>query len=274
MIRLRVIGWLLIVIVLTVLTQIGGVIFLLCLPIFYRIKKKYRKRKFLINLSIFSGLYLITTFLVVPILAKPFGRVPLPVIGNKSVKPLNIMTCIFNRHYVQPELKISIENSARKMNQKFPGSITSYLDANFPFYNGFPLLPHLSHNDGKKIDLAFFYIDKTGKQVNHSAPSFIGYGVFEEPKSNEQQMPSICEEKGFWQYSFLGKVVPQWNKDEMIFDQQRTKYFIQLLLNEGSTSKIFIEPHLKSRMGINSNKVRFHGCRAVRHDDHIHLQMK
>jgi hypothetical protein len=35
------------------------------------------------------------------------------------------------------------------MDEKFPGTVTIALDANFPFVNGFPLLPHLSHADGK-----------------------------------------------------------------------------------------------------------------------------
>ena len=38
--------------------------------------------------------------------------------------------------------------------------------------------------------------------------------------------------------------------------------------------KVFIEPHLKTRLNLTSNKIRFHGCQAVRHDDHIHLQVK
>ena len=35
---------------------------------------------------------------------------------------------------------------------------------------------------------------------------------------------------------------------------------------------IFIEPHLKNRLKIGNNRIRFHGCKAVRHDDHIHFQ--
>ena len=38
--------------------------------------------------------------------------------------------------------------------------------------------------------------------------------------------------------------------------------------------KIFIEPHLKTRWGLkNYQKIRYHGCHAVRHDDHIHVQL-
>ena len=45
------------------------------------------------------------------------------------------------------------------------------------------------------------------------------------------------------------------------------------MLKNSNTHKIFIEPHLKQRLGIKNQKVRFHGCGAVRHDDHIHLQI-
>ena len=46
------------------------------------------------------------------------------------------------------------------------------------------------------------------------------------------------------------------------------------ILKQNEISKIFIEPHLKKRMNLKNPKIRFHGCRAVRHDDHIHLQIK
>ncbi|NNE79114.1 MAG: hypothetical protein HKN18_02480 [Silicimonas sp.] len=37
--------------------------------------------------------------------------------------------------------------------------------------------------------------------------------------------------------------------------------------------KIFLEPHLADRLGVAGDKVRFQGCRAARHDDHIHIQL-
>lgn len=98
-------------------------------------------------------------------MAKSFGRVPLPVFSNQLVKPLNIMTCLLNRHYVRPHLRESVERLAINTEKQFIGTVVSYLDANFPFYNGFPLLPHLSHNDGRKLDIAFFYKDKKGNQI-------------------------------------------------------------------------------------------------------------
>ena len=260
---------------LTALTQIGGVVLLLCVPLFFYIKKKITKPTLrrLLYIASFLLIYLSITFFIIPPIAKNFGRVPL-AINSKTIKPLNIMTCILNRHYVRPKLKSNITNVSVKFNQKFPKTTISYLDANFPFFNGFSLLPHLSHNDGKKVDIAFFYKDKSGEEINNNAPSFMGYGVYEEPKTNEYSMPENCRKKGYWQYSILEKFVPQWNKNKMVFDKKRTKYLIKLFTQEPTSSKIFIEPHLKIRMNLNSNKIRFHGCRAVRHDDHIHLQIK
>ena len=159
-----------------------------------------------------------------------------------------------------------------RMNQKFEGTKTNYLDANFPFFNGFPLLPHLSHNDGRKLDLAFYY--KQGDEKSNGAPSFIGYGVYEDPVNKEQNYPQICAERGNWQYGFMSTIVPQWNKNKYELDVQRTRELIKLLAQDDLTSKIFIEPHLKQRWRLTRfDNIRFHGCQAVRHDDHIHTQI-
>ena len=273
----NIIGVTFLVIALTIVTQIGGLLFILSIPLFRIIDHKTQKR-LIRNFSkslIFIGLYLLTTIAIIPLIAGQFGRIPLPIFSNDNLKPLSIITCILNRHYVSLDLLTSVETVAKKMNQNHPGTVIAYLDANFPFFDNFPLLPHLSHNDGNKLDLAFFYIDSnTKKPLNIDAPSFIGYGVYEKPLAGETDKPSECANRGYWQYSFLQYLVPQWNKDEMVFDQRRTKDLIQLLVRENSISKIFIEPRLKKRMNLLYEKVRFHGCKAVRHDDLIHIQLK
>src|SRR5690554_1699854 len=153
---------------------------------FILIKKKVDKNilRRLFYLTSFSIIYLLFSFFILPPLAKHFGRVPLPIYSD-TIKPLNVMTCILNRHYVRPKLKSNITTASNELSKKHPNRIISYLDANFPFYDGFPLLPHLSHNDGKKLDIAFFYKNKTGKEINNIAPSFIGYGVYEAPRKEE-----------------------------------------------------------------------------------------
>ena len=39
--------------------------------------------------------------------------------------------------------------------------------------------------------------------------------------------------------------------------------------------KILLEPHLAHRLGVEGRpNIRFQGCRAARHDDHIHVQIR
>jgi hypothetical protein len=260
---------------LTALTQIGGLVYLLTLPFYKFLHKKFAK-KFVregLKFGLFIALYSLASFLIVPLIARPLGREPLPLTTTTHVRPLNIITCLLNRHYVHRELKRATMDVGRLMNIKFPGTVINYLDANFPFFDGFPLVPHLSHNDGKKLDIAFCYIDsKTGNATNET-PSFIGYGVNEEPAANEVNMPGMCAEKGNWQYNFIASIVPQGDKANFKFDSRRTRYLVSLFAESPSIQKIFIEPHLKTRLKLTSDKVRFHGCHAVRHDDHVHIQL-
>jgi hypothetical protein len=200
--------------------------------------------------------------------------VALPMKETDHLRPLNILTCFLNRNYVRPNLKEAAFTAAKQMNDQFPGTTVNYLDASFPFINKFPLAPHLSHNDGKKLDLAFCYVDnRTGKETNAS-PSPIGYGVSEEPRAGEVNTAAFCAGKGYWQYSLLMKIVPQGNKHNFTFDSTRTKGLVNIFANQPVIDKIFIEPHLKDRLGLTTSKIRFHGCQAVRHDDHIHVQIK
>lgn len=255
-------------ILLTLISQVGGVIYLLCGYLTWR--WELNKTKSLISFSI---IYLITTVLIIPFLAPLFGRTALPITG--ILRPLNLVTCLLNRHYVSEDLKVVLISAAIKINDEFPGTKTNYLDANFPFFNGFSLFPHLSHNDGKKIDIAFYYKDSDTKKITNSAPSFIGYGVYEEPLNYEVNFPEKCAKEGFWQYGALTYLIPKWKTDKFDLDQERTRKFIKILSNSGITSKIFIEPHLKQRWNLTKyNKIRFHGCHAVRHDDHIHWQVR
>jgi hypothetical protein len=255
---------------LTLLTQVGGLIFIVSLILNQWVRfPKLGRLKLLV---LFVTLYLSTTFLIIPPLARLSGRVPLPYF-QKTLQPLSIWTCILNRHYVKVELKKTVSNIAEAMAEKYPGTVLMYLEASFPFIDGYPLLPHLSHNDGKKLDICFFYQSPDGKQIK-GHPSPIGYGVFEGPRKGETQMPQWCANSGYWQYSAMEKIIPQWNKSKFVFDKERTKTLINLIVANPLIRSMYIEPHLKERLGLSDPKIHFHGCFAVRHDDHIHINLR
>ncbi len=260
---------------LTLLTQVGGVVYLVSLVTFIYIDKLTKRNivKLIYQFSSFSILYCISTFFIIPTIAKQFGRVPLPLTSTHHIRPLNVMTFLLNRNYVVPELRQTVFEVAEQMESRFPRTKLNYLDANFPFLNGFPLFPHLSHNDGKKLDLSFCYNDaNTGNQTN-DCPSFIGYGICEEPLESELNTSEYCQEKGKWQYSFMMKIMPQGNKKNFIFNNEKTKELINLFVAQPTIGRLFIEPHLKTRLKLNSEKIKFHGCHAVRHDDHLHIKL-
>ncbi len=248
--------------VLTVTTQIGGVAFLLA-----RLLSKisvFRSKGIL--LFLFS--YTFLSFGVVPLVAPLFGRVQ--VVNNDKVKPTSYLTVLLNRNYVRPELNDLLSSVALNLPDRIE---LRYLDANFPFIDGFPLLPHLSHNDGKKIDLSFIYTGADGK-LSNKKPSRSGYGVFEHPSSEEFDQTETCLSQGYWQYDYPKYLTFGVPNDDLIYSNEGTKVLLTAILQEKVTGKVFIERHLRDRMGMKDNRLRFQGCRAVRHDDHIHIQLK
>ncbi len=251
----------------TVVTQIGGIIYLLSIFLV----KKSPERKRLKQMGIFTSLYLLATFLIVPYVAPLFGREKIR--ETTFVQAHSFFYKLANRNYVRPQLNKAIGNIAAEFGQKNGPIRLVYLDASFPFWDRFPLLPHLSHNDGKKIDVTLIYEDSDG-QPSNKKPSVSGYGVYEGPTPREYDQNAVCKQKGNWQYDFpkyltLGTI----NKD-LVFSEKGTRELALLILKQRVVGKMFIEPHLKKRLKLTSRKVRFHGCGAVRHDDHIHFQLR
>ena len=253
------------VIFFTILTQIGGVIYIISLLLISRKKTKYRiKRTFL-----FTLLYLISTFFIVPKVALIFGRTKIE--DNHKIKAHNYFTKICNRDYVTTKMHVVLTDISLKFHQELPEIKLIYLDANFPFFDGFPLLPHLSHNDGKKIDLSFIYEDENGK--TNLKPSRSGYGIFEATLKSGINQTQVCKQNGSWQYDFTKHLTFGIQSKNLKFSESGTKKIINKITENKEVSKIFIEPHLKARLHLKNSKIRFQGCRAVRHDDHIHFQI-
>ncbi|MFN8395470.1 MAG: hypothetical protein U0176_12575 [Bacteroidia bacterium] len=255
---LRIIGIVSCVAFLTVLTQVGGLVYLLSLLSRPWLKRRVPKNGWrrLAQSGVFVGAYLMASLLIVPLLAKPFGRVPLPYFGE-HLKPANLWTCILNRHYVVPELREATESVAAQLATEFPGTTVHYLDAGFPFWDGFPLMPHLSHDDGRKLDLSFHYLDSTSGSPTDDLPSWIGYGVCEDPRPGDRDRAAECRAAGHWQYDMLSRILPQGGKEDLALDEKRTRRMVALFSAQPWVRKIFIEPHLVSRMNLTPKKSDF-----------------
>lgn len=275
---LNIIGVILLFIFLTLLTQIGGIVYLICLPIFKYFKPRINRPiwHILLNTSIFCILYAFTTFIIVPPLAESYGRVQMPFDEeNPHLRQWNRWTVILNRNYVVPQLRTVTEGVARRLAAADTSIVVTYLDCNFPFWDGFPLEPHLSHNDGRKIDLSFFYLDAETQKTTAERPSWLGYGVCEEPRGGEENRAEFCANQGSWQYSFMRNyIISQSKKQRYPFDERRTAALVRFLLADTHTNTVLIEPHLEKRMGFsNQPKVKAPPCISVRHDDHIHVSI-
>jgi hypothetical protein len=257
---------------LTLITQIGGIIFLLTLVTFPLINRKINSRliRFSAKVLSFIVLYSLSTLIAIPILAKQYNRVPLPMFETNGLKPRTIFTCILNRHYCKPQLRTTALSVAGKMQQQYPGTVVNYLDSSFPLGNNFPLFGHLSHGDGRKLDVAFHYIERKSGKQSQTTPSFDGYLVYEGPLNGEFDQQQACRQKGFKDLNYGSGN----DHTEFLFDGQRTRSLTNFFASEPAIEKIFIEPHLETRLGLTNPKVRFQGCHAARHDDHIHVQVK
>ena len=96
------------------------------------------------------------------------------------------------------------------------------------------------------------------------------------PLEGEKEMDPECRKSGnrfrSFERTLAGKL---YVKEYFSFDEERSKEMIRLFAQEKEVQKIFLEPHLKSRLGLNEfEKIRFQGCKAARHDDHIHVQLR
>jgi len=245
----RVLCHLVLVIVLTLVTQLGGLAWGLALAF---------KRRWIA----FPVIYVLLSVLALWI-APIFGRVPISCLERGALQMHSMMYCALNRNYVAPELQETMSDMAIAMDHQFPGTITQVLDANFPFVHGFPLLPHLSHADGRKADIAFYYADERG-YLPGATRSPMGYFAFEPG-------PSDCPKSVLtlrWDLAWLQNY---WR--DLTLDLARMTAALDWLSKDARIGKVFIEPHLKDRFHAQHDKIRFQGCRAARHDDHIHLQL-
>ncbi|MCP4380409.1 MAG: hypothetical protein GY798_03145 [Hyphomicrobiales bacterium] len=268
--------WLSAFLVLTVLSQIGGIALVVAWAAIKVAAPRLTGWSKACTVGIaFAVVYACLTVFVVPPLAALGGRVPLPCLddGARPYKAATPILCVLNRHYVVPRLADLLDALARDLSARYPGTITLYLDAGFPFLDGFPLIPHLSHDDGRKIDVALWYADRDSGYLPAALRSPIGYGAFERP---DPPAPARCDDD-VWLTLRWNLTALQPFFDTLAMEPDRTTAALIWLDQHGEQfglDRVFVEPHLVKQLGIASPYLRFQGCRAARHDDHIHIQIE
>jgi hypothetical protein len=239
-----------IILALTLLTQLGGIAWGIAL-IFHR--------RLIVFLFIYAALWG-----GAQAIAPAMGRVALPCWGE-PLRMQSPLYCALLRNFVTPELAAVAQDAAQAVAASTPGTVTLALDASFPFLTGMPLIPHLSHDDGEKLDFAFYYTDPGGTYLPGETRSPVGYFAF------ENLPPEACPDNNLTLRWSLPWLQPLWPARPM--DAQRTTALITHLTKDARVAKIFVEPPLATRLGLADPKIRFQGCRAARHDDHIHIQL-
>jgi hypothetical protein len=268
---------LLLFVVLTLLTQVGGLV-LVAAWVIGRLALPSRLRGWRRVASVaalFVVLYAAVSVFVVPPLAAIAGRVPLPcrAEAGRPYAAAHPLYCVLNRNYVDQRVAALLTALAHDLERDHPGTLTLFLDANFPFLNGFPLLPHLSHGDGRKLDIAYYYAAPSGAYLPGQPRSPIGYWAFEQPEAGA---PPSCPSQSWlslrWNMAALQRFYP-----DRPLEPERTRAALRWLVTQGpqyGVERVFIEPYLAARLGVSSPLLGFQGCRAARHDDHMHLQIK
>jgi len=169
------------------------------------------------------------------------------------------------RNFATPAAAAVARDAAAAVAVEYPGTVTLYLDAGFPFLDGMPVIPHLSHADGRKIDFAFYYA-QDGEYLPGVTRSPLGYFAFESLSAEAcpARWPTLR-----WD---LRALQPLWRGLDL--EPQRTGALVRALVHQPEIGKVFVEPALAIRLGLSDEKIRFQGCRAARHDDHIHAQLR
>ena len=260
---------------LTLLTQIGGVVLWLWLAVSDVLRRAAPDRligRRLAAVALFVPFYLGVSLLLVPPVAGAFGRVPLACWSDResAYGPLTRAICLTNRHYAAPTARAALDATAARLAAVAPGRRLVYLDAGFPFHAWFPMLPHLSHGDGRKIDVALLFVDPGSRRpLPGRARSPIGYGGYVPPAPGAALPCSGIRSWRRWDFDWLQPLLP-----DLDLDVVALRGLFAALVASPRVARVFIEPHIGARLGMRHDKIRFQGCGAARHDDHIHIEFR
>ncbi len=191
----------------------------------------------------------------------PAGKTRLPCFGAAHLRPATALTCALGRNYARPEARAAVERAAARVAETHPGVRVTFLDAGTR--GGGRLWPHRTHGSGGEIDLALFFESLDGAP-RARPPRWLGYGAYEPRGATE---PDPCT--GAKRPADFGDPPAhrRWRLDEA-----RTTALIAALVDDDAVTRVFLAPHLAARLDVAGHpKVRFAGCHAARHDDHVHV---
>ncbi len=275
---LNILGIILLFVILTALSQVGGIILLLWLLLYQFFKKRFKNAwvRRGVHAGGFVVFYLFFMFVIVPPLARIQDRVPLPMSKSGALVPVTYWTAIFGRNYIKSEGRAKLETIAEAYVKKYPDLKVKYMDCNYPFRINITgkknvwilegLLPHITH-DGTKADIALVYNNINGQSSNLT-PTAFGYGSSVDPLPTETCTPCACENSGYWQYSFMYRHLPRTEYPSNI----KVSADLIRIFDRHLTDKIFLEKHLQQRFNLHGNYAQA-GCHSVRHDDHFHVTL-
>ncbi len=214
------------------------------------------KRFFIVLIGLLVASVALSAISIIP------GRDRLPCFDSELRTGNWALYCVLGRNYVREGGIDVITDAQDAVVARHGPSPLTWLDASGPV--NLPLWPHRSHKDGRQIDLSLYYESRDGDPIN--PPTLTGYFAYEPPATGERQ-PCAAGSRPL----DFGDPDPdrpwQW-------DAARTRSLVVALIEDDRVRRIFLEPHLADRLGLSGHaKVRFAGCNAARHDDHIHIDL-
>ena len=250
------------VVLAVVLIQIGAVAVWLGMGVVRRRRNRSSLgHKFLAGCTFYAAIWLF----LAPAVGKISGREPLPCFTG-PLRPHSLLFCAANRHYVRSDLARAARNAASRVASKHPGTVVRYLDGGFPVGGGFPMLPHITHGDGRRLDLALMWKTEDGTPTSGNGSPLGYFGYVRPPSGQAACVPAWLDLR--WDFDVLQPILV---RNEL--DVARTRTLLREVLRETAIRKVLLEPHVRRQLGVGDSRIRFQGCGAARHDDHMHIQL-
>lgn len=258
-------------VVLTLLTQVGGVLLWPAWGPAWSGTAGLDRGRGAVRAGLLLGVYLLGSQGVLPAVAERTGRVRLPAFASAGapLEPLLLAYPLLNRNYVRPHTHAAVLAGARAAAAEEPGLVVRYLDAGFPFpFPWPPLLPHLSHGDGQRVDLSLHW-SRDGQPVEgaRSPIGYLGYAVEggQRPECAGVRHPVAGVPLDLrWDLAWLQPLLP-----DLDLDVARTRTLVRAMAGEARVCSVLLEPTLHRLLP--APKLAANGCSVARHDDHVHI---